>query len=202
MFTSAPCRTLVTPHELCGQRDIPGGQRSEKKITDGRSLTFTPYRTCLYADYASRTHALPGLQFWLVSPLRWFREVNLRRGSRTPPSSVAIYRVHGRKSLVWVLLWAAVVSLTSLWRIDNTTLVQSSLFLRIYYRSLWQGLAILSCPALYNSSRFWRLYQCIRQDCHRAQELCESRGGRPGLPSLINPRFLWTQSNTSATRLS
>ena len=26
----------------------------------------------------------------------------------------------------------------------------------------------------------------------RAQELCESRGGRPGLPSLINLRFLWT----------
>ena len=24
------------------------------------------------------------------------------------------------------------------------------------------------------------------------QELCESRGGRPGLPSLINLRFLWT----------
>ena len=26
----------------------------------------------------------------------------------------------------------------------------------------------------------------------RAQELCESRGGRPWLPSLINLRFLWT----------
>ena len=26
----------------------------------------------------------------------------------------------------------------------------------------------------------------------RAQELCERRGGRPGLPSLINLRFLWT----------
>ena len=26
----------------------------------------------------------------------------------------------------------------------------------------------------------------------RAQELCESRGGRPGLPSLIILRFLWT----------
>ena len=25
----------------------------------------------------------------------------------------------------------------------------------------------------------------------RAQELCESRGGRPGLPSLINLQFLW-----------
>ena len=32
---------------------------------------------------------------------------------------------------------------------------------------------------------------------YRAQELCESRGGRPGLPSLINLRFLWTKSNTS-----
>ena len=27
---------------------------------------------------------------------------------------------------------------------------------------------------------------------NRAQELCESRGGRPGLPSLINLQFLWT----------
>ena len=26
----------------------------------------------------------------------------------------------------------------------------------------------------------------------RDQELSESRGGRPGLPSLINLRFLWT----------
>ena len=26
----------------------------------------------------------------------------------------------------------------------------------------------------------------------RAQEVCESRGGRPGLSSLINLRFLWT----------
>ena len=26
----------------------------------------------------------------------------------------------------------------------------------------------------------------------RVQDLCESRGGRPGLPSLINLRFLWT----------
>ena len=25
----------------------------------------------------------------------------------------------------------------------------------------------------------------------RAQELCESRSGRPGLPSLISLRFLW-----------
>ena len=27
---------------------------------------------------------------------------------------------------------------------------------------------------------------------NRAQELCESRGGSPGLPSLISLRFLWT----------
>ena len=26
----------------------------------------------------------------------------------------------------------------------------------------------------------------------RAQELCQSRGGRPGFPSLISLRFLWT----------
>ena len=28
--------------------------------------------------------------------------------------------------------------------------------------------------------------------CGRAQELCESGGGRPGLPSLISLLFLWT----------
>ena len=31
-----------------------------------------------------------------------------------------------------------------------------------------------------------------QQDVGRAKELCESRGGRPGLPSLISLRFLWT----------
>ena len=36
----------------------------------------------------------------------------------------------------------------------------------------------------------------IDTDGLRAQELCESRGGRPGLPSLISLRFLWTWSNT------
>ena len=34
----------------------------------------------------------------------------------------------------------------------------------------------------------------------RVQELCESRGGRPGFPSLISLRFLWTQSNTSTNQ--
>ena len=33
----------------------------------------------------------------------------------------------------------------------------------------------------------------------RAQELCESRGGRPGLPSLVSLRFLWTYSNTQTS---
>ena len=32
-----------------------------------------------------------------------------------------------------------------------------------------------------------------------AQDLCESRGGRPGFPSLISLRFLWTYSNTQPT---
>ena len=36
----------------------------------------------------------------------------------------------------------------------------------------------------------------LMQNHIRAQELCESRGGRPGLPSLINLQFLWTLSNT------
>ena len=28
--------------------------------------------------------------------------------------------------------------------------------------------------------------------CSRAQDVCESRDGSPGLPSLINLRFMWT----------
>ena len=32
----------------------------------------------------------------------------------------------------------------------------------------------------------------ITETQYRDQELCESRGGRPGLPSLINLQFLWT----------
>ena len=39
----------------------------------------------------------------------------------------------------------------------------------------------------------------LLQQAIRTQELCGSRGGRPGLPSLINLRFLWTQSTTSTT---
>ena len=34
---------------------------------------------------------------------------------------------------------------------------------------------------------YWALYRS-----ELAQELCESRGGHPGLPSLISLRFLWT----------
>ena len=37
------------------------------------------------------------------------------------------------------------------------------------------------------------------QQKFRPQELCESRGGRPGLRSLISLRFLWTLSNTQPT---
>ena len=36
----------------------------------------------------------------------------------------------------------------------------------------------------------------LTHQLNRAQELCESRGGRPGLPSLISLRFLWTKSST------
>ena len=39
----------------------------------------------------------------------------------------------------------------------------------------------------------------IRNVDFRGQELCENRGGRPGLRSLISLRFLWTYSNTSTT---
>ena len=39
-----------------------------------------------------------------------------------------------------------------------------------------------------------RVYVDLNPHAHEpvAQELCESRGGRPGLPSLISLRFLWT----------
>ena len=36
-----------------------------------------------------------------------------------------------------------------------------------------------------------RLFHTDVETRDRAQEVCESRGGRPGLPSLINLRFLW-----------
>ena len=32
----------------------------------------------------------------------------------------------------------------------------------------------------------------VKDSLVRVQELCESRGGHPGLPPLINLRFLWT----------
>ena len=39
----------------------------------------------------------------------------------------------------------------------------------------------------------WRCINLLEtSSCSRVQELCESRGGRPGLPSLISLRFLWT----------
>ena len=52
------------------------------------------------------------------------------------------------------------------------------------------------CPFsdLASSGRVWR--EVPESDARsvglRAQELCESRGGRPGLPTLIRLRFLWT----------
>ena len=53
-----------------------------------------------------------------------------------------------------------------------------------------------------NSTRRLRItsHQLSWTDVDKTQELCESRGGRPGLPSLINLRFLWTQSNTQPTQ--
>ena len=43
-------------------------------------------------------------------------------------------------------------------------------------------------PTAVTASTINYCYCCYND---RAQELCESRGGRPGLPSLINLRFLW-----------
>ena len=42
------------------------------------------------------------------------------------------------------------------------------------------------------SERLWINCSFLLAGRDRAQELCESRGGRPGLPSLISLRFLWT----------
>ena len=53
------------------------------------------------------------------------------------------------------------------------------------------------------SLQFWKKeykYNGVYTE-NRAQELCESRGGRPGLLSLMSLRFLWTWSNTSTTTL-
>ena len=50
----------------------------------------------------------------------------------------------------------------------------------------------------------WAVQACIYaarpvRRRHRAQELCKSRGGRPGLPSLISLRFLCTLMWTAPT---
>ena len=52
-------------------------------------------------------------------------------------------------------------------------------------------------PKEYPPSALWTSpYEAILRaataSVSNAQELCESRGGRPGLLSLINLRFLWT----------
>ena len=47
-------------------------------------------------------------------------------------------------------------------------------------------------PICQPTSEDIKLYIIIIACTLRAQELCESRGVRPGLPSLKNLRFLWT----------
>ena len=52
-----------------------------------------------------------------------------------------------------------------------------------------------TAPELSHNNNLWYLFIFRSGDgvgFFRAQELCESRGGRPGLPSLISLRFLWT----------
>ena len=45
---------------------------------------------------------------------------------------------------------------------------------------------------LLGSSNWYNTLSRAQWASRAAQELCESRGGRPGLPSLISLRFLWT----------
>ena len=41
-------------------------------------------------------------------------------------------------------------------------------------------------------ARWCTIIECHPNTNKQTQELCESGGGRPGLPSLISLRFLWT----------
>ena len=45
-------------------------------------------------------------------------------------------------------------------------------------------------------------YPSARYTLSLTQELCESRGGRPGLPSLISLQFLWTSRFHRVVRLA
>ena len=63
--------------------------------------------------------------------------------------------------------------------------------LRISFCKMWLAFSFAHPTSLYswNISVFNATMQYLTSG---AQEVCESRGGRPGLPSLISPRFLWT----------
>ena len=50
------------------------------------------------------------------------------------------------------------------------------------------GLFGARCDVIVFESKRGRVLSAV----DRAQELCESRGGRPGLPSLISLGFMWT----------
>ena len=51
---------------------------------------------------------------------------------------------------------------------------------------------MLSTSARIQNNKVVSFKPGLGQNTVRAQELCESRGGRLGLPSLINLWFLWT----------
>ena len=52
----------------------------------------------------------------------------------------------------------------------------------------WGFLVVMVCL----QSQLICVISCVSSQCFRTQELCESRGGRPGLYSLISLQFLWT----------
>ena len=78
--------------------------------------------------------------------------------------------------------------------------IVSLLYSMVSYRPTISEISLTPMPgrlegdALLTSVQSEILYSVVSlvQSVLRTQELCESRGGRPGLPSLINLRFLWT----------
>ena len=79
------------------------------------------------------------------------------------------------------LLWNSVTSKWALQERPTQRIASSSLLLNM---------------SLFTTRGFGPTWMNLRSDVEnqymRARELCESRGGRPGLPSLISLWFLWT----------
>ena len=80
--------------------------------------------------------------------------------------------------MVTVFFSDVVMSLVSLW-ISKQRTKSGKIGTMIHQPGIFRYFYVCICQALLHN-------------LFRVQELCESRGGRPGLPSLISLRFPWT----------